>query len=127
MPDTRSRRPLLVLAGTLIVMLLTAAMLTPAGHASSGKSCSQPRYPGSGYFTSIKVSHTDCTTGRKVTLDYYHCRTKHGRKGWCHARVDRFSCSEKRPASQRSRFQYIATVTCNRGRARVVTVYSQNL
>ena len=49
----------------------------------SAPTCSAPAYPGSGYFTSLKVKHVGCKTGRKVTLAHYRCRTAHGKKGRC--------------------------------------------
>jgi hypothetical protein len=110
----------LVVAGSC----LTGAASAQPTHAAGA--CSPPKYPGSGYFTSLNVSHTSCRTGRKVALAHYHCRRKHGVSGHCHHAVLHFHCKERRPASGRSPVEYNARVTCTRGSRRVVFTYQQN-
>src|SRR4051794_28709934 len=66
--------------------------------AHAARTCSPPRYPGSGYFTSLTVRHVGCATGRRLALAYYRCRTSSGRAGRCHKRVLGYRCSERRNA-----------------------------
>ena len=110
----------------LAVACLAGAPAATAETAHAARSCSPPKYPGNGYFTSLSVSHTSCGTGRKVALAHYHCRRKHGVRGHCHHRVLHFRCKENRPASARIPTQYSSRVTCTRGSRRVVFVYQQN-
>ncbi|MCW2966358.1 MAG: hypothetical protein JWM71_130, partial [Solirubrobacteraceae bacterium] len=92
----------------------------PAAHAAA--TCSAPKYPGQGYFTSLKVAHVSCATGKKVTLAHYRCRTKHGIRGKC-ARVDGYKCSEHRNSIPT---EFDSRVTCVSGSRRVVYTYQQN-
>ena len=112
----------LAAAGCLAGAPATAA----AAPAHAARACSAPDYPGNGYFTSLRVSNTSCTTGRTVARAHYRCRRKHGIRGHCHHRVLHFRCRERRPASARIPTQYSARVTCTRGSRRVVFVYQQN-
>ncbi|MDT7648289.1 MAG: hypothetical protein QOC75_5289 [Pseudonocardiales bacterium] len=113
----------------LIVVLVAlagwgAASAVGAGPAASAaKSCKVPSYPGSGYFTSLKVRGTSCNTGRRVTLAHYRCRVRNGISGRCHHRVLRFGCSESR---QSIPTEIVSRVTCRRGAAKVVYTYQQN-
>lgn len=117
---------------TLLLFVLAAALslvaATAVAHASvnaqAAGTCSTPKYPGSGYFTSLSVKGTSCKTGRKLALAYYRCRTARSRAGRCRKKVLRYSCSERR--------QSIATeidgkVTCRRGSKRIVHTYQQNI
>ena len=101
------------------------ALAAPTGAHAAG-ACSAPKYPGSGYFTSLRVSHTSCTTGRKVARAHYRCRRAHGIRGRCRHRVLHFRCKESRPSSARTSTEYNARVTCTRGSRRVVFTYQQN-
>jgi hypothetical protein len=94
---------------------------SPAVHAA--KTCKPPRYPGSGYFTSLTVKRTSCRTGRRVALAYYRCRTRSGVSGRCHHKVLHFRCREKRNSIPT---EIDARVTCRRGGATVVHTYQQN-
>jgi hypothetical protein len=85
--------------------------------------CSTPRYPGSGYFTSLSVSGVSCATGRRVMLAYYRCRLRHGRAGRCHSRVLGYTCNETRNAIPT---EINARVTCRLGRRTVIHTYQQN-
>lgn len=111
------------------VALLLAAVLAPAAHAapaaSAAKSCATPKYPGQGYFTSLKVKGTGCAKGRKVALAHHDCRTEDGPKGRCTRKVRRYRCSETRGAAIPT--EYNARVTCRKGARRVVFTYQQNL
>ena len=107
----------------IVLVVAAGALLLALPAAGQARSCSPPRYPGSGYFTSLKVTGTSCATGRKVTLAHYRCRIKNGVKGRCRSRVLRFRCTETRDAI---RTQYNARVICKRGSAKVVYTYQQN-
>lgn len=101
-----------------------AASAVGAGPAASAaKTCQAPSYPGSGYFTSLKVWNTSCTTGRRVTLAHYRCRVRNGISGRCGHAVLLFRCSETRRSIPT---QIDARVTCRRGIASVVYTYQQN-
>lgn len=115
---------LAVAAGACLAGVQGVAASAEATHAA--RACSPPTYPGSGYFTSLHVTRTSCKTGRKVALAHYHCRRKHGVRGYCHHAVRHFHCKEHRPASARIPTQYSSRVTCKRGSRRVVFVYQQN-
>lgn len=104
---------------------LGASSPASATPASAAKTCSAPaNYPGSGYFTSLKVSGVGCSTGRAVTLAHYRCRVKHGRAGKCGTKVLHYSCSEKRNGIAT---EFDSRVTCRRGSRSVVYTYQQNL
>jgi hypothetical protein len=104
-------------------LLLAAA---PSGAASATKSCSPPKYPSIGYFNRLTVSGTSCTTGGKVALAYYRCRTKSGKNlaGRCTTSVLGYRCSEVRHTIPT---EIAGRVTCRRGGATVVHVYQQDL
>ena len=112
------------LGGCIAAACLAAAARRRGPAAAATGSCAPPAYPGSGYFTSLKVSHVGCKSGRTVTLAHYRCRTENGKKGRCKRRVRGYSCSEKRnsiPTEINSR------VTCKKGAKRVVYTYQQNI
>jgi hypothetical protein len=108
-------------AATAVVSASTPVSASPV--ARSARNCSVPKYPGSGYFTSLNVTNTDCTTGRKLAVAYYHCRTRSGRAGHCHQTVMGFHCYEKRNSIPT---EIDGRVTCKRGKATVVHTYQQN-
>src|SRR4051794_41678822 len=75
-----------VLLGGLAVALLAA---TPSSAAlrTCQLSGSQQRQLGPTYVTSLRVSHTNCVSGKRVVRAYYRCRKAHGGiKGTCHRR-----------------------------------------
>jgi hypothetical protein len=92
--------------------------------ASASASCKPPDYPGSGYFTSLRVRGVGCRTGRRVTLAHYRCRTERGPRGRCGHPVLRYRCSETRTSIST---EINGRVTCRRGTRRVVYTYQQNL
>lgn len=127
----RTRRMLNTARAALAAAALTAALLALApgaalagrsAHASS--SCRPPRYPGSGYFTSLTVSGTSCSTGRRLAISYYHCRLHHGAAGRCTSSVEGFRCTEKR---QSIPTEVDGRVTCRRGGATVTHSFQQNI
>ena len=125
LPIRRGVLALAATAGLLAVPALPATATSgPAAHAA--RSCSVPKYPGNGYFTSLRVSHTSCGNGRKVARAHYSCRRAHGVRGRCRHAVRHYHCKEYRPASGRTSTEYNARVTCKRGGRRVVFTYQQN-
>jgi hypothetical protein len=110
----------LALAG----LFATGTTLAKAPVAHAAKTCSPPRYPGSGYFTSLSVHGVGCSTGKKLAVAYYKCRLKHGKKGRCTSRVLHYSCTEKRNSIST---EIDARVTCKRGHRTIVHSYQQNL
>lgn len=111
------------LTASLCVAAVTAIGLGGASAASAAKSCSTPNYPGSGYFTSLKVSGTSCATARKVTLSHYRCRVRRGgADGRCTSTLS-YRCSERRTSIPT---EINARVTCKRGSRTVIYTYQQN-
>jgi len=107
---------------SLGLALASGAALGAAAPASAA-SCSTPKYPGSGYFTSLKVAGTGCATGRKVTLAHYRCRVRQGPRGRCTSTVLQFKCTERRNSIPT---EINARVTCKRGSRTVTYTYQQN-
>jgi len=105
-------------APALIVIALAIALPATAQAAT----CSAPKYPGSGYFTSVKVSRLSCADGRRLVLNHYRCRTRSGPKGRC-ARTSGYRCTEKRTTIPT---EINGRVTCKRGSRSVVYTYQQN-
>ncbi|UTI63039.1 hypothetical protein NBH00_16940 [Paraconexibacter antarcticus] len=117
-----------VLTGLAITAPATVAA-GPAGAAhataASTRTCrSLPRYPGVGYYTSLKVTHVSCTTGVRVMKAHHACRTRHRKLG-TYRTVARYHyrCTERRVKSS---IEYDASVTCRRGTRRVVYTYQQD-
>jgi len=109
--------------------LLALAALTGAGAtatagpvAHAAHVCPNPRYPGSGYFTSLHVSGTSCSRGAQVAVDYYRCRTRHGKAGTCSGGVDGYRCSESRMSIST---EIDARVSCHKGHATINHSYQQ--
>lgn len=91
--------------------------------ATAAKSCgSLPKYPGVGYFTSLKVYGLSCSSGKKVMMAHYRCRVKHGKAGKCSS-VSGYRCSEKRITGPT---EYDSRVTCKKGSKKVVYTYQQD-
>jgi hypothetical protein len=112
---------LAVAAGFAVSATASAAPAAPQARAA--RSCSVPKYPGSGYFTSLKVSRVGCATGRRLALAYYRCRTRSGLKGRCRRTVLGFSCTETR---QSIPTEFDARVRCRRNAQRVIHTYQQD-
>jgi hypothetical protein len=105
----------------LLTAVLCAFVAVPA--SARAATCSTPKYPGSGYFTSLKVTHVSCATGRKFVVAYYKCRIKHGVSGRCTTKVSGYRCKEKRNSIST---EIDARVTCTRGSKKIVHTYQQN-
>jgi hypothetical protein len=124
----RSCTCLLAMAAALAVCAPATGAAARAGGnpvgARAARTCSVPKYPGSGYFTSLRVKKVGCATGRKLALRWYECRTKGaGPKGRCHRHVLGFSCTEAR---QSIPTEFDARVTCRRKAQRIVHTYQQD-
>jgi hypothetical protein len=113
-----------MLAAGLATLALTQGVVAARPVARAATTCKSPKYPGTGYFTSLSVSGTSCATGRKLEFAYYHCRLKHGAAGRCTSTVESFKCSEKRESIPT---EIDARVTCNRHNEKVVHSYQQDL
>jgi hypothetical protein len=109
---------------SVVVALTLSAGASASPIASAAKTCTPPKYPGSGYFTSLSVTGVSCSTGAKIAKDYYKCRLKNGVKGRCTRKVDGYSCKEKRTSIAT---EINATVTCKNGSKVVKHSYQQNL
>jgi len=107
-----------------VSLLAAIVALSFAGGASAATTCKPPKYPGSGYFTSLSVTKTSCSTGVKVAKAYYKCRVAHGVKGHCGKKVLGYTCHETRRSIAT---EIDAKVTCKRGSKRVVHSYQQDV
>jgi len=102
----------------------TAGSAAARPAAATTHTCSPPAYPSTGYFTSLQVTGTSCTAGRKLALAYFKCRTKGGNLGGvCHGPVLGFTCRELRNSIPT---EIDARVTCKRKGEVVVHTYQQN-
>jgi hypothetical protein len=125
----RSAPVLRLLAASVAALALVFALTQGAAAArpvalAAATNCPPPKYPGTGYFSSLSVSGTSCSTGRKLVVSYYRCRLKHGAAGKCTGTVEGFTCSEKRESIPT---EIDARVTCHRHKATVVHTYQQDL
>jgi hypothetical protein len=115
-----------ILATLIVVVAIALGVGTSASAqpvARVARSCSVPKYPGLGYFTSLSVTNTSCTTGRELVFAYYHCRLRRGKAGTCHSTMLGFSCREQRRSIPT---EIDARVTCRRGGATVIHTYQQD-
>jgi hypothetical protein len=117
-------------AASLVVLLVLAAFVPSASAQTGGettakaaRTCSVPKYPGLGYFTTLSVSGTSCTTGDKLAFAYYRCRLAHGKAGTCHTSVLGFTCREQRNSIPT---EIEARVTCRKNSETVVHTYQQD-
>ena len=107
------------LAGLIAVLALFVALPASAQAAT----CSVPKYPDSGYFTSLKATNTTCTDARRIALAFHECRTKRGVTGRCVSKVRKYSCRETRTTIST---EINGRVTCTRGSRKVALTYQQN-
>ena len=109
-------------AALTLVAALAATASAGASTATASKSCTvgNSRSYGTSYVLSINVSHTSCSTGRRVVRAFHACRP--GKAGHCRHRVLGYSCSERRTVGRAS---YDSRVTCRNGSRVVKHTYSQ--
>ena len=121
------RTTLLAVAATVGALAILPAGAQAAGpEAVAAKSCSlsgKTRSLGPTYTTSLSVKRTSCAKGESLVRAYYNCRLDNGgRKARCSG-VSGYSCSESRYSVIPTQFS--ATVTCKKGRKKVVHKYTQ--
>ena len=107
------------LAGLIAALALLVALPASAQAAT----CTPPKYPGSGYFTSLKATKVSCGEASKVARAFHSCRTKKSVKGRCTSKVRNFSCRETRTTIST---EINGRVTCTRGSRKVELTYQQN-
>ncbi|MCW3040843.1 MAG: hypothetical protein JWM31_2748 [Solirubrobacterales bacterium] len=123
LPRARSIAVLACLAGAVPVVAATSTAAVASPTASAAATCKTPKYPGVGYYTSLKATGLGCASATKVMKHHYTCRTKHGKSGTC-SRVDGYKCTEKRV---KSAIEYDARVTCSKSGKKVVYTYQQDI
>jgi len=108
------------LAGFISALALLVALPASAQAAT----CTPPKYPGSGYFTSLKATKVSCGEASRVAVAFHKCRTKSSVKGRCTSKVRKFSCRETRTTIST---EINGRVTCSRSGGKKVTLtYQQN-
>jgi hypothetical protein len=109
----------------IVVAVAGSASARPVAHAATACSLAgKYRSLGPTYVERLSVSHTSCATGTSVIKHYDACRLSAGGvKGRCSSKVLGFRCSEKRSSSP---VQFVASVSCKKGRKAVSFAYSEN-
>jgi hypothetical protein len=92
--------------------------------ATAALTCRTPHYPSVGYFTSLTVTNTKCSTGTRFVLAFFKCRTKSGLAGKCRTTVLGFKCKETRNSIPT---EIDARDTCRHGRERIVSTWQQDI
>ncbi len=109
------------LAGFVLALALLVALPASAQAAT----CTPPKYPDSGYFTSLKATKVSCGEAGKVAVAFHKCRTKRSVSGRCSTRtkIRNFSCRETRTTISP---EINGRVKCTRGSRKVEFTYQQN-
>jgi hypothetical protein len=107
------------LAGLIAALALLVALPASAQAAT----CTPPKYPGSGYFTSLKATKVSCSEASRVAVAFHKCRTKRSVSGRCNSSVRNFRCSERRTTIST---EINGRVACKRGSRKVDFSYQQN-
>ena len=108
----------------IAVFVAALAFLVALPASAQAATCTPPKYPGSGYFTSLKATKVSCSEASKVALAFHKCRTRSSVKGRCTSKVRKFSCRETRTTIST---EINGRVTCSRGGGKKVTLtYQQN-
>lgn len=125
------------LACALLTTALVAAVPVPASAQSSetgpqagaARGCSirgQQDNLGATYVTTLRVSGTTCSNGKKVVRAYHRCRRANGgADGRCRSRVFGYKCSERRLNVLRN-VSYDARVRCTKSGREIFHRYQQN-
>jgi hypothetical protein len=111
--------------------LLAGSLAVPVGAQAKLRGCNlttrEQRHLGASYVTSLRVSHTTCTHGKRVVKAFNNCRHQNGGPGGhCNHRVLHYRCKENRYDVLKG-VQYDSRVTCTRGAKVVKFTYTQNL
>ncbi len=122
------RRTTLLAAATVAgaLAILPAGAQAAGPEAVAAKSCSlsgKTRSLGPTYTTSLSVKRTSCAKGESLVKAYYNCRVRNGKAGRCVSRVSGYACTESRYSAIPTQFS--ATVTCKKGKKKVVHKYTQ--
>jgi hypothetical protein len=107
----------------LAVFVAALAFIVALPATASAATCATPKYPGSGYFTSLKATKVSCSEAKKVALAFHECRTKRSVTGRCTSKVRRYSCRETRTTIST---EINGRVKCTRGSRKVELTYQQN-
>jgi len=107
----------------LVAIAAALAFLVALPASAQAATCTPPKYPGSGYFTSLKATKVSCGEASKVALAFHKCRTKKGVKGRCVSKVRKYTCTEKRTTIST---EINGRVTCKYGSRKVELTYQQN-
>jgi hypothetical protein len=121
----------MTVAATLAASLLLSAgagAQSTAGVQAHATRCSLATVGetlGPSYVEKLTVTHVSCTAGDSLVRAYNACRLRHGGlKGRCTTTVSGYACVERRYSG--SPDQFIAAVTCTKGRDAVDFTYSEN-
>jgi hypothetical protein len=109
----------------IAVFAAALALLVILPGSAQAATCKPPKYPGSGYFTSLKATKVSCSEAGKVALAFHKCRTKRSDTGRCSVRtsVRKFKCRETRTTIST---EINGRVKCTRGSRRVELTYQHN-
>ena len=107
----------------IAVLVAALAFLAALPASAQAADCPQPKYPGSGYFTSLKATKVSCSEASKVALAFHRCRTRTSETGRCTSKVRKFSCRETRTTIST---EINGRVTCTRGSRKVQLTYQHN-
>lgn len=110
LPRLRTLAVMACVAGAVPVVA-SSTVATAAPTASAARTCTTSiKYPGVGYFTSLKTTRLSCRSGRSNMKAHYNCRTKHSKSGKCSS-VRGYKCTETRKSIPT---EYDARVTCSK-------------
>jgi hypothetical protein len=109
----------------ILVLATALALLVVLPASAQAATCKPPKYPGSGYFTSLKATKVSCSEAGKVARAFHQCRTKRSETGRCSTRtkVRNFRCRETRTTIST---EINGRVKCTRGSRRVELTYQHN-
>ena len=115
---------------SLPCLLAALALLVAAPSGSAATTCKlslkTSEHLGATYVTNLRVRGVSCAGGRRVVKAFNACRRAKGVKGRCTRKVLKYSCTDRRPASEQIPTQFNGHVTCKRGDRRVTFDYQQN-
>ena len=107
----------------IAVFVAALAFLVALPASAQAATCTPPKYPDSGYFTSLKATRVSCSEASKVALAFHRCRTRTSEKGRCTSKVRKFTCRETRTTIST---EINGRVTCSRSGGKKVTLTYQH-